>query len=199
MTELYLDQNQLVGTLPSISRLTNLKELSLASNKLNGRIPNDWGDVRQLEILRLDTTRVSGTIPEFIGNMTSLSKYVNCCTIHDSMCTWHLIAFSPPDCKETLTIEGSLLSGSIPTTVGYLTELGKQLQDKVTIFSTMLTTNLIARISNAHYKPRESRWDHPIRTRRLHATGGIDSGKQFSRRKPPNGTRKSLDAQATRC
>jgi hypothetical protein len=77
LAALALFQNQLVGSLPSLSGLTNLKNISLAFNMFDGRIPSDWGDLRQLE--RLDVSymlELSGTIPSSFGLLTGLKTLI---------------------------------------------------------------------------------------------------------------------------
>ncbi|KMZ65723.1 Receptor-like protein kinase 1-like [Zostera marina] len=64
----------LLGKIPplTISRLADLKVLSLRSNRLTGSIPSDFGNLTELRQLYLQNNRLSGSIPVEVGNMTSL-------------------------------------------------------------------------------------------------------------------------------
>ena len=85
--ELFLGDNQISGGLPVSfgESAPSLMTLSLFRNQLAGWLPSLYGftDFWQLEQLDLSQTLLSGTIPEFIGNMTSLSKYLNCSTTNE--------------------------------------------------------------------------------------------------------------------
>ena len=95
VTDLELDDNNLVGTLPSELRsLTSLTSLMLSENKLSGNIPNLSG-LSQLEHLDLGDNQLNGTLPGWLGNLTTL---------------------------EVLSLWGNQLSGTIPN-LGSLTNL----------------------------------------------------------------------------
>ena len=73
VTDLELDDNNLVGTLPSELRsLTSLTSLMLSENKLSGNIPNLSG-LSQLEHLDLGDNQLNGTIPN-LGSLTNLRE-----------------------------------------------------------------------------------------------------------------------------
>ncbi|XVE88274.1 hypothetical protein DITRI_Ditri19aG0056400 [Diplodiscus trichospermus] len=62
----------LPGVLPSeLVRLRHLKEINFGFNYLNGSIPFEWGSM-QLEKISVSTNRLSGRIPSFLGNITTL-------------------------------------------------------------------------------------------------------------------------------
>ncbi|WP_051476114.1 immunoglobulin domain-containing protein, partial [Aquimarina megaterium] len=81
VTELKLDNNNLVGTIPnSISDLSNLKSLSLNKNTISGSIPNTIGGLVNLTNLSIDNNKLTGTIPVSISGLsklTNLSLYLN--------------------------------------------------------------------------------------------------------------------------
>ena len=103
---LYLDQqsvgvidlsgNRLKGTLPSLSSLTRLTDLSLSSNGLFGPIPSLTG-MSKLRELRLDNNRLTGSIPSLSGLVSVV----------------------------TLNVQNNDLSGPIPSLAGltYLSHL----------------------------------------------------------------------------
>ena len=87
VTDLELDDNNLVGTLPSELRsLTSLTSLMLSENKLSGNIPNLSG-LSQLEHLDLGDNQLNGTLSGWLGNLTTL---------------------------EVLSLWGNQLSGTVP-------------------------------------------------------------------------------------
>ena len=97
VTELVLEENNLVGTIPSeIGNLTNLGGLHLYYNQLTGSIPPEVGNLTNLTFLSFDTNQLTGLIPPEIGNLTNLT---------------------------ILQLEQNQLTGSIPPEIGNLTNL----------------------------------------------------------------------------
>jgi len=89
--------NQLNGSLPpELGNLSNLSELYLDYNNLSGNIPSEWGNLVSLQLLRLDNNHISGSIPPELGNLSSLQKLY----LHDNQ-----------------------LSGRIPSELGNLSNL----------------------------------------------------------------------------
>ena len=100
VTELVLDDNNLVGTLPAelgnlaqlkrlvldgneisgrippaLGNLSNLTMLTLRGNSLEGPIPSELGALTRLDTLDLFFTGVSGAIPPSLGNLSSLQRF----------------------------------------------------------------------------------------------------------------------------
>jgi hypothetical protein len=74
VTELFLGQNGLVGTLPSsLGDLEELTTLYLNNNELTGPIPGQWGNLSQLEVLFLTSNSLSGPLPPELGNLGQLT------------------------------------------------------------------------------------------------------------------------------
>uniref|UniRef100_A0A6N2K9N0 non-specific serine/threonine protein kinase n=1 Tax=Salix viminalis TaxID=40686 RepID=A0A6N2K9N0_SALVM len=93
---IYLKRQDLDGSLPkAIQKLPHLKQLSLWANYLSGNIPPEWADTK-LEILSLGVNRLNGTIPSYLGNITTL-RYLN--------------------------IENNMFSGTVPPELGHLVNL----------------------------------------------------------------------------
>ncbi|KAJ8549417.1 hypothetical protein K7X08_033124 [Anisodus acutangulus] len=62
----------LPGVLPaSLAKLPYLKTIDLNRNYLSGTIPTEWASTK-LENMKISNNRLSGPIPDYIGNMTSL-------------------------------------------------------------------------------------------------------------------------------
>ncbi|KAG8378638.1 hypothetical protein BUALT_Bualt07G0006200 [Buddleja alternifolia] len=73
LTELYLSQNSIHGTIPrEISSLQNLNTLYMSYNYLNGTIPDSLGMLPNLGRLVLASNHFTGRIPDSFGNLTSL-------------------------------------------------------------------------------------------------------------------------------
>ena len=73
LRELYLNDNQLSGTIPAeLGHLTNLNVLHLNDNQLSGTIPPELGDFSSLTQLSLRNNRLSGAIPASLSNLSGL-------------------------------------------------------------------------------------------------------------------------------
>ncbi|ONK80868.1 uncharacterized protein A4U43_C01F22650 [Asparagus officinalis] len=90
------------GVMPkSVANLsTNLQWLALGGNKISGRIPEEIGNLASLTVLGMDENFLSGGIPASIGQIQSLQE---------------------------LYLSGNKLSGTIPSSLGNLTQLNKLL------------------------------------------------------------------------
>ncbi|KAI3724900.1 hypothetical protein L1987_64668 [Smallanthus sonchifolius] len=66
----------LVGTIPpnTIGRLTNLRVLSLHSNKLSGELPNDFSNLIFLRSLYLQNNLLTGEFPAPVSELTRLTR-----------------------------------------------------------------------------------------------------------------------------
>ena len=61
---LFLDRNQITGSLPDLTTFPSLRELRLDQNRLNGTIPESLGKQSNLEILHLGSNSLEGVISE---------------------------------------------------------------------------------------------------------------------------------------
>ena len=74
LTILYMGYNSnLTGSFPDISNMKNLEILSLNSTGLTGAIPDYLSDMTSLEILYLEDTHFSGQVPD-LSNLTNLTE-----------------------------------------------------------------------------------------------------------------------------
>jgi hypothetical protein len=94
------DNFELHGRFPSLSGLSNLREVSLNSTRLEGALhADDFSSLGQLQVLELGKMRsLTGVIPSSIGLLTSLERFI---------------------------LEQTFLTGSIPESIGNLSSLGK--------------------------------------------------------------------------
>ncbi|RHN41194.1 putative non-specific serine/threonine protein kinase [Medicago truncatula] len=73
LQELYLMRNNLEGEIPWLNNMTSLRVVNFAFNNLNGRLPNDFfNQLPQLRNFSLYNNQFEGSIPQSIGNCTSL-------------------------------------------------------------------------------------------------------------------------------
>ncbi|KAF5195214.1 Leucine-rich repeat-containing protein kinase family protein, partial [Thalictrum thalictroides] len=91
-----LNRNYLSGTIPRAWASLPLVNLLLGGNDYTGRLPDSFGNLKNLTDFRIDGASLSGKIPEFIGNWTNL---------------------------ERLDMQGTSMEGPIPSTISLLTNL----------------------------------------------------------------------------
>ena len=71
-----LRSNRLEGELPSeLGDLGNLKELIFRKNTLGGEIPPELGGLSNLEVIDLYANELSGKIPAELGSLTNLRSW----------------------------------------------------------------------------------------------------------------------------
>ncbi|PRQ59416.1 putative protein kinase RLK-Pelle-LRR-XII-1 family [Rosa chinensis] len=115
LTQLYLAGNQIEGMIPeTLENLSNLIVLSLQENLFTGTIPASLGKLQKLQILYLHSNRLSSRFPSFLGNLTQLFQL--------TMFENELEGSIPPNignCKnlQVMDISHNKLSGDIPSQV----------------------------------------------------------------------------------
>ena len=89
LTLLYLDNNQLTGSIPpELGSLSNLTDFALNNNQLTGSIPPWLGSLSKLTYLYLNKNQLTGSIPQAVIDLPNLT---------------------------TLWLQNNLLTGLIPT------------------------------------------------------------------------------------
>ncbi|KAK9063945.1 hypothetical protein SSX86_017817 [Deinandra increscens subsp. villosa] len=110
--------NLLNGAIPeSLRRLSNLRVLTLASNRFKGLIPKALQRLRSLNVLELSSNDLTGPIPTFHGKLTTLSLHQNqfSGSIPESL--------GRLTCLTHLTLSSNWLTGPIPASIGRLASL----------------------------------------------------------------------------
>ncbi|XP_059435594.1 probable LRR receptor-like serine/threonine-protein kinase At1g07650 [Corylus avellana] len=96
VAQLFLKGQDLDGVVPpSLVKLPYLKKIDLNRNYLTGTIPPEWASTK-LEYLVIPANKLSGPIPSYLGNITTLIY---------------------------MSLEGNLFSGSVPLELGNLVNL----------------------------------------------------------------------------
>ncbi|KAJ6868229.1 LRR receptor-like serine/threonine-protein kinase FLS2 isoform X2 [Populus alba x Populus x berolinensis] len=72
---LYLDRNQLQGSLPDITRFTSMRELDLSGNQLNGSLPERFSQRSELVLLNLNDNHLTGSLTD-VAMLSSLKVLV---------------------------------------------------------------------------------------------------------------------------
>ncbi len=68
-----LTDNNLIGSIPQeLGNLSNLQRVWLAGNQLSGNIPPELGNLSNLYILDLSWNQLSSSIPQELGNLSNL-------------------------------------------------------------------------------------------------------------------------------
>ncbi|PTQ26541.1 hypothetical protein MARPO_1037s0001 [Marchantia polymorpha] len=139
MKYLYLYNNALMGKLPrALGNLTQLIGLALYTNKFDGGIPEELGDMQKLKYLYLQDNELTGKIPSSLANLQdvisiylgnnnltgSIPQQLGNLTkiLHLSLHTNNLTGEIPPDLGNLQTLEilylvNNNLIGNIPVTL----------------------------------------------------------------------------------
>lgn len=122
VTRLELIGNNLNGTLPNdIGNLVNLEFLTIRTNlSLSGTLPATLGNLSNIELLTIDNTSITGNIPIEITNLQNLTNL----NLAKNLLTGQL----PPELGNLTNLmsfiaDTNQLDGSIPPELGNLTNL----------------------------------------------------------------------------
>ncbi|GJM85527.1 hypothetical protein PR202_ga01985 [Eleusine coracana subsp. coracana] len=120
LNHLDLSSNALVGTIPPLGHLKQLKNLFLNNNNLSGTIPDALANCSDLSLLDFSTNFLVGSIPPKLGLLSNL-EYLNLGT--------NQLEGSIPDAfgqlvdLRSLLLETNRLSGEIPDAIFRLSSL----------------------------------------------------------------------------
>ncbi|GJN38630.1 hypothetical protein PR202_gb27690 [Eleusine coracana subsp. coracana] len=114
LEQVYLYYNVLSGELPRNVTAVNLIELDVSSNQLTGKIPESFGNLKNLSLMYLYQNQFTGTIPASIVLLPMLSDI----KIFDNQLSGEL----PPELGKhsplsNLEMDDNLLSGPLPETL----------------------------------------------------------------------------------
>lgn len=111
----------LVGTIPDeLGNLSNLQNIYISANQLSGNIPISIGNLNNLIELDLSYNQLSGNIPQEIGDLSSL----NYLYLNDNQLTGNILTqFDNLNALNYLYLHYNQLSGNIPASLGGLSNL----------------------------------------------------------------------------
>ncbi|TKW37274.1 hypothetical protein SEVIR_1G036500v4 [Setaria viridis] len=122
------------GFLTSLTNCSNMLELGLSYNKLQGVLPNSIGNLStRLEYLAIGNNNLTGAIPEGIGNLINLNYLSMGNNIFKGAIP---LSFGNLKKLDRLYLLNNALSGPIPVTLGNLTKLTR----------LRLSTNMISEV-----------------------------------------------------
>nr|XP_048317966.1 probable LRR receptor-like serine/threonine-protein kinase At3g47570 [Ziziphus jujuba var. spinosa] len=112
LQQFVMGENWIHGSIPNeIGNLINLEILGIEQNQLTGSIPNSIGKLQKLNLIYLNNNKLSGIVPSSLGNLTRLSRlYLGSNALQGS------IPSSLGECKSLTLMDLSKnnLSGPIP-------------------------------------------------------------------------------------
>ncbi|PRQ58163.1 putative non-specific serine/threonine protein kinase [Rosa chinensis] len=73
LEQLWVQGNNLHGSIPKLGNLVNLQSLSMEENSFTGNIPTDIGKLIRLGALFLNSNKLSPSLPSSLGNLTMLT------------------------------------------------------------------------------------------------------------------------------
>uniref|UniRef100_A0A175YMD3 non-specific serine/threonine protein kinase n=1 Tax=Daucus carota subsp. sativus TaxID=79200 RepID=A0A175YMD3_DAUCS len=117
---MFLKGQDLDGILPpSIAKLPHIKQIDFTRNYLHGTIPREWATTK-LESLAVTVNRLSGPIPEYLGNISTLTNV----SLDNNMFTGSI----PPELGrlvnlKSLHLDANYLNGHLPLELNNLINL----------------------------------------------------------------------------
>ncbi|KAK7405350.1 hypothetical protein VNO78_06598 [Psophocarpus tetragonolobus] len=122
LKELDLSRNYLNGSLPTNFFPKSLVILSLLGNRLSGPIPTQIGDIASLEDLNLECNQLEGPLPLSLGNFSKLKRLLLSANNFTGTIPETLIKLKN---LTDFRIDGNSLSGPIPSFIGNWTNLDR--------------------------------------------------------------------------
>ncbi|KAL5564110.1 hypothetical protein UlMin_027274 [Ulmus minor] len=151
LEDLELSRNYLTGTIPRNLSGAPLRSLSLWGNKINGTIPTWIGEITTLTSLVLDENDMEGDLPQNLGNLISLKILV----LSSNNFSGEIPeTFGKLRNLTVFRIDGTRISGRIPNFIGNWTKLtrlhmqGTSLEGPIPPNISLLTNLIQLRISD---------------------------------------------------
>ena len=109
------ERSNLTGRIPDLRRLTNLRVLNLSRNRLTGELPEWLGDLRSLIELKLQFNRLEGNIPASLGSLSSLrSLHLRFNQLEGKIPA----SLGSSSSLQVLDLRGNRLTGNVPAGLG---------------------------------------------------------------------------------
>jgi hypothetical protein len=136
---IFLQDNLLSGTIPSLRRLHKLKVLNLTNNQLTGGFPLDILEHLELTTFDLRNNRLGGIIPS-LSNLTKLT-YLN---LDNNRFTKFEDSWLPSPNLRGLHVEGNLLEGMIPASLADITGAHLKVGHSICLEITFPASHLVS-------------------------------------------------------
>ncbi|WVZ88766.1 hypothetical protein U9M48_035242 [Paspalum notatum var. saurae] len=151
MAYLELDNNQLIGSIPSeLGNCKSLSLLNLASNSLEGQVPDQISKLGKLVVVKLQNNKLTGAVPSTFSDLTSLG------ILNLSQNSFSGVIpegiFKLPELSN-LYLQGNKISGAIPVSISssqFLIELNLGDNALSGTIPTMPTTVSTALVNLSH-------------------------------------------------
>jgi hypothetical protein len=137
VTTIDLEANNLTGTLPDLTALTNLSVLDLSDNFIGGTIPASLGSLKNLTYLDIDNNQLTGAIPAQLGGATKL----NTLSLEENQLTSVPGEIGNLELLQRLDLSDNPLSNNIPANFWTLANL-TTLDLEATAFTMALPINI---------------------------------------------------------
>ncbi|XP_028786668.1 receptor-like protein EIX2 [Neltuma alba] len=125
LVELDLSNNRLQGLIPNeLGKMTSLEYLDLSENTLHGGIPESFRDVCSLQSLTLKYNLLNEELPKILGNLSGCARH----SLQNLDLSWNQITGTLSDLSiftslETLILTENSLNGSIPEGIRFSSQL----------------------------------------------------------------------------
>lgn len=121
VVELELRENNLIGPLPNLTALSQLRVLGLGNNFLTGSVPTWFSSLTSLTHLQMDRTQFTGNIPSNLGTLPALIEL-------DLSHTLGINGQIPSQLGDISTLQdldlsGTSINGPVPDDIGDLVNL----------------------------------------------------------------------------
>ncbi|XP_024964175.1 probable LRR receptor-like serine/threonine-protein kinase At1g53430 [Cynara cardunculus var. scolymus] len=120
LQEIDLSQNYVNGTIPTRFGQLPLRILSLLGNRISGPIPEEIGDISTLEELILEDNLLQGPLPPNLGRLTRLRRFF---LDGNNLNGTIPVSFGNLINIEDFRMDGNRLSGRIPDFIGNWTRI----------------------------------------------------------------------------
>ncbi|XP_028772712.1 probable LRR receptor-like serine/threonine-protein kinase At1g53430 isoform X1 [Neltuma alba] len=120
LIELDLTRNYLNGTIPTVFTRIPLVNLSLLGNRISGLIPAELGKIATLQELVLEDNQLGGPLPQSLGNLRNLRRLLLSANYFTGIIPE---TFGNLKNLTEFRIDGSSLSGKIPSFIGNWTKV----------------------------------------------------------------------------
>jgi Leucine-rich repeat (LRR) protein len=120
LEQVFLHENNLVGSLPNIGNLTSLEYFDVSGNMITGSLPSEIGLLTKLRDLVISSTYLHGTIPKELYGLSNLQDVIlSRCNFTGTVSE----RIGELTQLERLMLDGNSFFGALPKELGLLSSL----------------------------------------------------------------------------